>query len=82
MDCADEFLFPEQALMYLSNPSGVSWRVRKAIASAGYHDPLAPVPRVELAEAALDTIRRRGAEMLDGLPQTPKAARLRQSFDL
>jgi len=32
------YVFPEQATMYLSNPDGITWRVRKVFAAAGFKD--------------------------------------------
>ena len=32
------FVFPEQALMYQENPDGITWRVRKVLAAAGFRD--------------------------------------------
>ncbi|MBT4822199.1 MAG: tyrosine-type recombinase/integrase, partial [Lentisphaerae bacterium] len=77
-----EFVFPEQALMYLANPSGVSWRMGKALAEAGFRDPEAPLPRARLSAETVETIRQRGGEILDRLPETPKTTRIRQSFQL
>jgi len=33
------YVFPEQAAMYNENPDGITWRVRKAFALAGFKDP-------------------------------------------
>src|SRR5271154_5290995 len=32
------FVFPEQALMYQENPDGITWRVKKVLAAAGFRD--------------------------------------------
>ncbi len=32
------YVFPEQARMYLDNPDGITWRVRKVYAAAGFRD--------------------------------------------
>jgi integrase len=32
------YVFPEQARMYLDNPDGITWRVRKVFAAAGFKD--------------------------------------------
>jgi integrase len=32
------YVFPEQAAMYLENPDGITWRVRKVFAAAGFKD--------------------------------------------
>jgi integrase len=34
-----EHVFPEQAKMYGKNPDGITWRVRKILAVAGFKDP-------------------------------------------
>ncbi len=35
---ANEYVFPEQAAMYNKNPDGITWRVRKVFAAAGFKD--------------------------------------------
>lgn len=40
----DEFVFPEQAQMYQKNPDGITWRVQKVLAAAGFRDDEEPVP--------------------------------------
>lgn len=37
-ECMTEYLFPEQAEMYLKNPDGITWRVKKVLKDAGYYD--------------------------------------------
>lgn len=32
------YVFPEQAVMYKANPDGITWRVRKVFAAAGFKD--------------------------------------------
>lgn len=34
----DIYVFPEQAQMYLKNPDGITWRVQKVLATAGFRD--------------------------------------------
>ncbi len=34
----EAFVFPEQARMYQENPDGITWRVRKVFAAAGFKD--------------------------------------------
>jgi integrase len=34
----DGFVFPEQARMYQENPDGITWRVKKMLAAAGFRD--------------------------------------------
>ncbi len=42
----DAFVLPEQATMYHDNPDGITWRVRKVFADAGFKDA-AGVPETE-----------------------------------
>ncbi|MFH1968966.1 MAG: site-specific integrase, partial [Verrucomicrobiota bacterium] len=35
----EEYVFPRQAKMYAENPDGITWRVRKVFAAAGFRDP-------------------------------------------
>jgi integrase len=34
----NDYVFPEQASMYQENPDGITWRVRKVLAAAGFRD--------------------------------------------
>ena len=34
----NDYVFPEQALMYQENPDGITWRVRKVLAAVGFRD--------------------------------------------
>lgn len=34
----ETYVFPEQAAMYQENPDGITWRVRKVLAAAGFRD--------------------------------------------
>ena len=36
---SEEYVFPQQAKMYAENPDGITWRVRKVFAVAGFRDP-------------------------------------------
>lgn len=36
---SNEYVFPEQATMYQSNPDGITWRVQKVFTAAGFKDP-------------------------------------------
>lgn len=33
-----EYVFPDQAAMYQANPDGITWRIRKVLAEAGFKD--------------------------------------------
>jgi len=35
---SEAYVFPEQAKMYTENPDGITWRVRKILATAGFKD--------------------------------------------
>ena len=35
---SEAYVFPKQAQMYLENPDGITWRVRKVFAAAGFKD--------------------------------------------
>lgn len=35
---SEAYVFPEQAKMYVENPDGITWRVRKVLAAAGFKD--------------------------------------------
>lgn len=35
---SEAYVFPEQARMYMENPDGITWRVRKVFAAAGFKD--------------------------------------------
>jgi integrase len=39
----DSFVFPEQAHMYQENPDGITWRVKKVLAAAGFRDEEEPL---------------------------------------
>ncbi len=36
---SEAYVFPKQAKMYVENPDGITWRVRKVLAIAGFKDP-------------------------------------------
>jgi hypothetical protein len=66
--------------MYLENPDGITWRVKKVLAvalgeGAGAEDESA-LPTVSRAE-----LQRRGLEWIEGLPESPKKDHLRAVFD-
>jgi integrase len=39
----ESFVFPEQAHMYQENPDGITWRVKKVLAAAGFRDEAEPL---------------------------------------
>jgi len=38
VDEKNEYFFPEQAKMYLKNPDGITWRVKKVLREVGFYD--------------------------------------------
>lgn len=51
----DSFVFPEQAQMYQKNPDGITWRVQKVLATAGFRDDELEVANEKGAGLELDT---------------------------
>jgi len=39
-EASGAYVFPKQAEMYKANPDGITWRVRKVFAAAGFKDPV------------------------------------------
>jgi len=83
---ADGFVFPEQAKMYQENPDGITYRVKAVLFEAfkkenekqeGEQKAVPALPEVTTAEA-----RERGLNYIATLGETPKAARMRQTFEL
>jgi len=74
------YVFPEQAKMYLANPDGITWRVKKILAVA-LGDPETEENRQQRAESELpvvsaDEARRRGEEYIAELPAGEKRERM------
>jgi hypothetical protein len=76
----DGYVFPEQARMYLENPDGITWRVKKILAvSLG-------VPVVEagemkaLPEPSTEETRKRGEAFIAKLPEGEKRTRMAAVF--
>lgn len=57
-----EYVFPELAAMYLANADGITWRVKKVFAKAGFFDPDDTMTEEELArcKGALQQEREKG----------------------
>ena len=51
----EKYVFPEQAAMYLENPDGITWRVQKVLAAAGFRDDELDVANDKGAGHELDT---------------------------
>lgn len=74
------FVFPEQAAMYQKTADGITWRVKKVITEAF---KLKAVAAGEIyPEGEPDEVRRRAYEYIDSLGNTPRAPRMRRTFDL
>jgi integrase len=75
------YVFPEQAQMYLKNPDGITWRVKKILAvglgEATDNGETKALPEVSETEA-----RRRGEEFITKLPEGEKRARMAVVFKL
>lgn len=77
------YVFPEQAAMYLENPDGITWRVKKILTTAlgqGSEDrgwkSVALLPEVTETEA-----RRRGLDYISGLNDERKEERMAKVFN-
>lgn len=78
-----EFVFPMQAEMYQSNPDGLTYRLRKVLADAGFRDgPLKPLERRDNKEVSDEEIREAGLAVIDSLTNPGKRDRVRLAFDL
>jgi integrase len=84
----DKFCFPEQALMYLANPDGITTRVRRIMARAGFVDAETAKAIREGTPPGLpvlppDETRRKGLEAIDkaDMPDA-KRERMRAVFNL
>jgi len=74
------FVFPEQAAMYQKTADGITWRVKKVITEAF---KLKAVAAGEIyPEGEPDEVRRRANEYIDSLGNTPRAPRMRKTFEL
>jgi len=80
------YLFPDQAKMYLENPDGITWRVKKilAVALEGEESEENGKQKVEteLEEVSDDTARKRGEEYIAKLDAGEKKQRMAKVFDL
>jgi integrase len=77
-----KYVFPEQAEMYLENPDGITWRVKKVLALALREDGDDPEDEDTLPEVSAEELRRRGHKYLATLPDSPKKEHMRTVFDL
>ena len=76
------YVFPEQAKMYLENPDGITWRVKKILA-VGLGEPVADVEETKaLPKISTDEARKRGEDFIAKLPDGEKRARMTTVFKL
>lgn len=72
---ATDFCFPQAALMYRSNPDGITYRVKQVLARALEPAGSELEPAIELSE-----IQSRGLAYLDRLDNDSRAERMREVF--
>jgi integrase len=76
------YVFPEQARMYLENPDGITWRVKKILAVA-LGEPLEEGgDKNALPEVSNDEARKRGLDFIAKMPDGAKKERMTTVFDL
>jgi len=89
------YVFPKQARMYLENPDGITWRVKKvlAVALGGKEEIRHLTPALSPAEAEREIgarlpkvsdeeARRRGLDYIAKLPDGEKKQRMKRVFEL
>ena len=80
----DGYIFPEQARMYLENPDGITWRVKKILA-VGLGESVLDGPLTgadELPQVSDTEARTRGEKYIATLPEGEKRARMATVFKL
>ena len=78
----DGYVFPEQARMYLENPDGITWRVKKILA-VGLGEPVVEAGETTaLPELPTDETRKRGDSYIAKLPEGEKRVRMSTVFKL
>jgi integrase len=85
----DGYVFPEQARMYLENPDGITWRVKKILAvGLGESVPDGPSKaesgkqKFEIEQVSTDETRKRGDTYIAKLPEGEKRSRMAAVFKL
>jgi integrase len=81
----DGYVFPEQARMYLENPDGITWRVKKILAvGLGQENAECGMRNAEtvLPEISTDEARKRGEDFIAKLPEGEKRSRMAAVFKL
>ena len=78
----DGYVFPGQARMYLENPDGITWRVKKVLA-VGLGEAVANGDDSKaLPEVSTDEARKRGEAFIAKLPEGEKRSRMASVFKL
>ena len=78
----DGYVFPKQSKMYLENPDGITWRVKKILA-VGLGEAVADVEETKaLPEISTDEARKRGEDFIAKLAEGDKRARMATVFKL
>ena len=76
----DGYVFPEQARMYLENPDGITWRVKKILA-VGLGEPVVEAGETKaLPELSTEETRKRGEAFIAKLPEGEKRTRMAAVF--
>jgi len=76
------YVFPKQARMYLENPDGITWRVKKILA-VGLGEPVIEAGETKtLPEISTDEARKRGENFIAKLPEGEKRSRMAAVFKL
>lgn len=78
----EEYVFPEQAKMYLENPDGITWRVKKVLATALGAKPKNQLESKALPEVTTTEALRRGMEFLAKVNNPKKRQRMANVFML
>jgi integrase len=74
------YVFPEQAKMYLENPDGITWRVKKVLALALGETMEGDENEAVLPEVSADEARRRGEEYIEKQPKGERKERMAAVF--
>jgi integrase len=77
---SQRYMFPEQARMYLENPSGITWRVKKILAVALRRNTEKPFGHDAPPAVSPDEARQRGLDYIAGLSSGERKERMRTIF--
>ena len=79
---SEGYVFPKQAQMYLENPDGITWRVKKILA-VGLGEAATGDEKAKALPVVSDTeVRKRGEEFIAKLPEDEKRLRMAAVFKL